>query len=149
MVCCWNVVSQTPPTVFKLSKWNSLHMIPMMSRCVWHKLIEAQPKGSRVMPLFRHSYILWQSVDRGLYSLQSVKFSLKFGESIACVRVRWKETVQCFKIRSFFFSFSFQLFVENKKRQACYSNRAVFKICIIAPYQIHYHNCAYQNDCML
>jgi len=26
---CWNVVSQTPPTVLKLFKWNSLHMIPM------------------------------------------------------------------------------------------------------------------------
>jgi len=27
-VCCWNVVSQTPPTVFKL--WNLLYTI-----CIW------------------------------------------------------------------------------------------------------------------
>ena len=29
LVCWWNIVSPTPPTVFKSSKWNLLHMISM------------------------------------------------------------------------------------------------------------------------
>ena len=52
LVCWWNVVSQTPPTVFKSSKWNLLHMINMTCRCSWHKCFEAQPKGSGVRPFF-------------------------------------------------------------------------------------------------
>ena len=33
--CLCNVMSQTPPTVFKSSKLNLLHMIPMNSKCGW------------------------------------------------------------------------------------------------------------------
>ena len=67
----WNVVFQTPPTVFKSSKWNLHNWIPMACRCAWRNIREFQPKGSRVMPLFLNSYI---SIDRvtkhwwGVYS---------------------------------------------------------------------------------
>ena len=90
---------QTPHTVFKSSKWNLIHMIPIKSRCAWHICCEAHQRCLRVMPLFRNShisifvsqptfivfksfkwllmvklsYLLWQSRDRGVYSLQSMK----------------------------------------------------------------------------
>ena len=56
LVCWWNVVSQTPPTVFKSSKWILLHMIRMKRRGAWHILFEVRSKGSRVMPLLLNSY---------------------------------------------------------------------------------------------
>ena len=46
----WSVVSQTPPTLFKSSKWNMLHT--MMGICACHHFCEPRSKGSSVMPLF-------------------------------------------------------------------------------------------------
>jgi len=34
-VCWWNVVSHTAPTVFKSSRRNMLHLIPVICRCAW------------------------------------------------------------------------------------------------------------------
>ena len=36
LVCWWKSMFQTRPTVFQSSKWNLLHMIPMMSTYTWH-----------------------------------------------------------------------------------------------------------------
>ena len=49
---------QTPPTVFKSSKWNLLHMITFKCRCVWHNT------GSRVMsPLSKFPHSVTLSVE--------------------------------------------------------------------------------------
>ena len=74
----WNLVSQTPPTVFKSSQWNLLYMFHMTCRWAWHNLWEAQIKGFRVMLLFSNFFyfhkslfsvskrgFLWQSGDKG------------------------------------------------------------------------------------
>ena len=59
LVCWWNVGSLKSHTVFKSSKWNFLHMIPMACR------YEARPKGSRVL-IYMYSYFLRQRVNRGV-----------------------------------------------------------------------------------
>ena len=57
VVCWWNVVSQTPPTNFKYSKWNLLHMIPMLCRCAWHNWLRPGQRVPQLCPFFQNSYI--------------------------------------------------------------------------------------------
>ena len=54
---CTKFATRTTTSVFKLSKWNLVHMIPMKCRCARHIFHEARPMGSRVMPLLWNSYI--------------------------------------------------------------------------------------------
>ena len=92
LVCWWNVVTLTDPpppptvTVFKSSKWNLLHMIPVMCRCAWHNV--GRVKGSRqsytpyLKLLYTHKqiYILisCDKVGMAVYSSsQSLSSSIK------------------------------------------------------------------------
>ena len=48
LVCWLNVMSQTPPTIFKSSKWNLVQMISMQCKYTWLNFCGAWPKSFHV-----------------------------------------------------------------------------------------------------